>query len=106
MTVKNDESLFNGMQSEFIDQMAYGIRNVLLSKGISKEKLYDITDDLVFDICTLIDGSAECGEPEDPFVPYLTFNQPDSNPETLIASKEGSSLHDNSISIVKKVFDI
>lgn len=76
MTIKEDTNTFNDMQNELIDQMTYGIRNILINKGISEDKLYDITDDLVFDICSLLDGSAECGEDDNPFVPYLTFNQP------------------------------
>lgn len=97
------KNTFAELQKEFLNQLVYSIKFTLQDKEIDEEKIYDITDSLVFSIASLIDGSAECGEEENPFISFLTFNRMISNPEELIVSLSGSYLHEISVPLVQKI---
>lgn len=105
MEVSIDETHFDESQSEMLKQLAKTIRDVLVQKQVDEDSLYDITGDLMFSVCAILDSSAVIGTEESPVLPYLTFSKSLDEKESLIASESGSSLHEMAFGVVEELFE-
>ena len=105
MEISINEEHFYESQAEMLGYLARSIKQTLQEKEVDEDSLYDITGDLMFAVCTVIDGSAVMGTEEKPVLPYLTFSKSLEEKENLVASASGSSLHEIAYGCVEELFE-
>ncbi len=116
-TILDDEK-FDCFQAKMVEHIIDSIKRTLISKGIDEEDAYDMTGEIAFNVCAVIDGSAVMDYEGEDIIPFLGFSQ--TNPETKneIATKEtatkeevilinsaGSYLHEMTFGVLDEVYD-
>jgi hypothetical protein len=102
MRIETDKRSFDRMQTALLEEMIRAIRGVLESKSLPKARVRDITEDVAFHLCALLDGSAEVEFEGAAIAPHLTFRR--SPRGALVTSSSGSEMHERVFGCVDEVF--
>jgi len=93
MNVERDDAAFDDCQMELVYQILGAIHRELVGQGIAAGKVKDISADIAFNVCALIDGSASLEAGGKRIVPVLMFSR-DLKVEQLMWAGGPSSLHE------------
>jgi len=102
MKLIEDQKAFESLQNYFAQAIALTIKRELEGRKLNPEMIKDITSDLTFSICALIDGSSQFETDEGVLEPVLTFKKSD---DELIFSGDSSYMHDTVYGWVYDLFE-
>jgi hypothetical protein len=102
MNIHEDRDEFSKRQTRLIQEIAYGVKSRLEEMGLGTDP--ELVEGLVFEICSILDGSREMDLEGNQVRPFLTFAK-DEEGEQLIAAEGGSWMHEISGGIVTKILE-
>jgi hypothetical protein len=74
MRIDVDQNRFDELQIRLLEELVASVKHQLEQVGIADQrKVHEATSHIVFDVCTIIDGSRVMALVEKPVVPVLTF---------------------------------
>jgi hypothetical protein len=106
MNIVRDDDKYDDSQEVVLENIVKSFKQILEQNGVDEEMIYSIAGDLAFDVCAIIDGSAEMGTEKNPVLPFLAFKKSEEETNTLIVNNIGSYMHEMTYGIVDKVFEI
>ncbi len=99
MKLIEDDEQFDAMQEALLRELARAVRLGLGETGIDPEQAFQITEKIVFNIATLIDGSAPVMLDGGKVTAFLTFK----SGEDCFISDGGSSMHEMAFNVALEV---
>lgn len=91
MKLQEDQEKFEKQQDYIAQLIAYSLKEEFEKRNFDNEIIKEMTADLTFSICCIIDGSTQAEEILDKLDPILTFKK---NDKELICSGDTSYMHD------------
>jgi len=89
---------------QVLEHLVKSVRDGLREAGVDDDQiLYEVTGNLSFALCAIIDGSRQMMLDDQPVVPFLTFAS-ERNGTDLIAAEGGSWMHEYVFGTVDEVF--
>lgn len=104
MKIEKDDDKYDKFQEHILENIVREIKDTLEEKGVDEDLIYDITGDLAFSICAIVDSSRVMEVEGEPVLPFLTFAKSDKK-EELIAMDGGSYMHEMAFGFTDEVFD-
>lgn len=104
MKIKIDEAGFDNRQYALTVEIVKTIKHILKEKKISDDEAYDITEDVAFSVCAIIDSGKDMYVGDKPLFPVLAFVEDEDSDELLVGDK-GSWLHEYVHAILDDIFD-
>jgi hypothetical protein len=89
LNINRDE--FDRRQRALVREIACSVKQVLEGAGLHGDK--ELAESLVFDFCSILDGSRVMEANGRPLLPFLTFAD-DRKAKELLAAESGSWLHE------------
>jgi len=102
MQVIEDEGEFDRHQLQLVREIARLVKQVLDRKGVAADLVPDLTEQLTFQLATLLDGDSMLEFEGRPFVPAIAFALNDERTQVLGAAG-GSWMHEYAIGIAESV---
>ena len=102
MRIEKNTKAYDGMQVALLREITRTVRRVLETKRLSKARTRDITEDVVFHLSALLDGSAEVEHQGGPVVPRIAFQGKGRG--VVVAEPGGSWMHEYAFGCVEEVF--
>lgn len=100
-----DEGKFDKFQEHVLAEIIKSTKNILEEKGVPENVIYDITGDLSFQICAIIDSSSVMEIDGEEVLPFLTFSKSRKERNTIIVNDGGSYMHEMVFGFVDEIFE-
>ena len=101
MEIVKDSDRFDSLQIRLLAEITRDVMNGLIELGIPSEKLQEGTENLVFGIAAIVDGSRVMELDGQPVNPVLTFAADDDKQQLIDAG--GSWMHEYAMSTVEEI---
>jgi hypothetical protein len=102
MNIETNRDEFKKRQTALIKLIAFDVRSRLAKMGLGEDQ--ELVEGLVFDICTILDGSREAKIDGKQLLPFITFAD-DRKGEHLVSAGGGSWMHEICSGIVEKIYE-
>jgi len=106
MKVEINDEKYDKFQGHILCEIIKSTKEILEEKGVPEELIYDITGDLSFRICAIIDSSAVMEVDGEDVLPFLTFSKSSERRDTVIANDGGSYMHEMIYGFTDEIFEI
>lgn len=92
MQIVEDWEQFDALQREVLRYLIESIHQSLVDAHVPPETVPDLLAEIMFTVCTTVDGSSVMRRGDRRILPFLTFENPPR--EKLISSGNGSWMHE------------
>lgn len=104
MMFEKDRAKYDDLQLFLTKEIVGCVKASLDSAGLEEDDLYDLIEEIAFNIAATIDGSAIMTHKEERVIPFLAFaSTPDK--DNLIVEDGGSWMHEYVSGAVEEAFD-
>lgn len=100
MQIVEDREQFDALQQEVLRYLIETIHQSLVDAHVPAGTVPDLLTEIVFGVCTTIDGSSIIPRGSGRILPFLTFENPPR--ESLISCGHGSWMHEYACDAVEK----
>lgn len=99
-----DNGKYDELQVKLLEEVIVRIRDTLIDKGVNDEMIYDITGDIAFSVCAVLDASAIMHLDGEEVLPFLAFSRSRDEKDTLLVNNVGSYLHEMVFGVLDDVY--
>ena len=101
-----DNEKYDKFQEHVLAEIIKSTKDILVEKGVPEDLIYDISGDLSFQICAIIDSSTVMEVDGEEVLPFLTFSKSLNERSTIIANDGGSYMHEMVYGFVDEIFEV
>ena len=103
VSIRRDFAQFDECQLGFVDSICKSIKVELENAGVDPELQMELTTQIAFSVCCIIDGSTQIERAGEPIRPCLTFAVNEEYTE-LLSSGGATSCHEYAVGFSEDLF--